>query len=187
MRTVVIASGNPVKIQAVAAGFNRLFPGETFSFEGLDLPSGVSDQPYGDQETLTGAVNRARAAQKQRPQAHFWVGVEGGVAGSGGELMAFAWVVILDERRAGRSRTGVFFLPPEVARLVHAGMELGEADDQVFNRSDSKRQEGAIGILTAGALDRRSFYEQAVILALLPFRNPQLYPANGALFHPPGE
>ena len=75
----------------------------------------------------------------------------------------------------GKGRTGAFFLPESVANLVRHGKELGEADDIVFGRSNSKQANGAIGILTGDVVDRTQLYEQAVILALIPFKNPQLY------------
>lgn len=185
MKNVIVASNNPVKIQAVSGGFLRMFPDIQFKFESLALPSGVPAQPLSDAETLKGAQTRARNAKKYRPQADFWAGIEGGVDASGANLTAFAWVVILNGQNAGQSRTGAFYLPPAVAELVRSGIELGEADDRVFGRQDSKRQEGAIGLLTGGVVDRRALYEQAVILALLPFRNPGLYPPNSIT--PPGD
>jgi non-canonical (house-cleaning) NTP pyrophosphatase len=54
-------------------------------------------------------------------------------------------------------------------------MELGHADDLVFNKSNSKQENGAVGILTENVIDRAEFYKQAVILALIPFKNPTLY------------
>jgi non-canonical (house-cleaning) NTP pyrophosphatase len=74
----------------------------------------------------------------------------------------------------GKSRTGTFFLPVEVARLIREWKELGEADDIVFNRSNSKQENGAIGILTGDIIDRAQLYEQAVILSLIPFKNETL-------------
>jgi non-canonical (house-cleaning) NTP pyrophosphatase len=62
-----------------------------------------------------------------------------------------------------------------VADLVRHGMELGHADDQVFGRNNSKQMNGAVGILTANAIDREELYAHAVMLALIPFLNPTLY------------
>ena len=76
MRKIIIASRNPVKIEATRQGFQVMFPGEDFQIEGVSTPSGVSDQPMSSQETMTGATNRARAAQAQQPKADFWVGIE---------------------------------------------------------------------------------------------------------------
>ncbi|MBN2550800.1 MAG: inosine/xanthosine triphosphatase [Anaerolineales bacterium] len=172
---VVVASQNPVKLQAVQKGFERMFPTQRFELHGVSAPSGVSDQPASDSETLRGAMNRARAVSQAQPQADYWVGVEGGIEEQDGEMAAFAWIVVLSRQGMGKGRTGTFFLPPRVAGLIRQGMELGEADDIVFGRSNSKQENGAIGLLTGNAVDRAQLYEQAVVLALTPFKNPALY------------
>jgi len=148
-----------------------MFPELEFQVEGIDVPSGVSDQPMTDEETLAGALNRAKNASKAVAQADYWVGIEGGCQDQNNELQVFAWVVVLADRRVGKGKTGTFYLPREVASLVRQGKELGDADDIVFGRSNSKQQNGSIGILTSDVLDRTAFYEQAVIMALVPFKN----------------
>jgi non-canonical (house-cleaning) NTP pyrophosphatase len=77
--------------------------------------------------------------------------------------------------RLGQARSGTFLLPPAVADLVRQGVELGEADDRVFGRQNSKQANGAIGLLTGDVIDRVALYEHAVILALVPFLRPDLY------------
>ena len=180
MRNVVIASKNPIKTQAVEAGFSRIFPAESFHFVDISTSSQVSDQPASDQETLQGAQNRARNAQRELPAADFWVGIEGGIQDTGSEMTAFAWVVVLSNDLNGKGRTGTFYLPPRIAALVRDGKELGEADDIVFERTNSKQDLGAVGLLTGGVIDRRKLYEGAVILALIPFNKPELYKTNAA-------
>ena len=63
-----------------------------------------------------------------------------------------------------------------IAELVRGGIELGEADDQVFGTQGSKQHNGAVGLLTHDVLTRDGFYAQAVQLALIPLINPHLYP-----------
>lgn len=177
MKTIVLASENPVKVQAVLNGFQKMFPLETFRVETVSAPSEVRAQPMSSHETLSGATNRARNAQKTNPDADFWVGIEGGIEEENdGEMAAFAWVIVLGERALGKGKSGTFFLPPRVANLIRQGKELGEADDIVFNRTNSKQANGAIGLLTDNIVDRVALYEHAVILALVPFKNPDLYP-----------
>lgn len=176
MPTLVIASTNPVKIQAIRLGFERLFPDECFEILTTSVPSGVSDQPLSDEETLQGATNRASGAAQAFPQGDFWIGIEGGIEDHNGQMAAFAWVVVYTPRQFGKGRSGTFFLPPAVAGLIRQGKELGEADDIVFKKQNSKQANGAIGILTGDVIDRTSLYEHAVILALVPFKNPELYP-----------
>ncbi|MBL8058077.1 MAG: inosine/xanthosine triphosphatase [Anaerolineales bacterium] len=176
MPALVVASANPVKIQAVLAGFQRMFPAQAFTARGLPAESGVSHQPMTDAETRQGARNRAAAARRAAPEADFWAGVEGGCEALDGQLACFAWVVILGRAQSGESRTGLFFLPEAVAGLVRQGVELGAADDQVFGRVNSKQGNGAVGLLTGDVIDRLAYYEHAVALALVPFKNPALYP-----------
>lgn len=185
MQTVVVASHNPIKLGAAREGFARLFPAQELAFQAVSVPSGVADQPFSSAETLRGALNRARAAREQIPGAHYWVGIEGGVGEApegeltAGELWAFAWVVVLGaDGLVGKARTGAFRLPPPIAALVRQGKELGEADDIVFGQTNSKQSTGAVGLLTGDIITRQAYYAHAVILALIPFANPGLYPQD---------
>ena len=175
MKKVIIASHNPVKIQAAREAFASIFSGEDFIYLSVSVTSGVSRQPKTDQETLLGAFNRAQNAAKEIPKADYWVGIEGGINGWDEEMAAFAWVVVIGRHGIGKSRTGTFYLPKQVAELVRTGKELGEADDIVFDRENSKQDNGAVGLLTGNVVDRVQLYKQAVILALIPFKNPELY------------
>ncbi|AKQ47508.1 inositol monophosphatase [Rufibacter radiotolerans] len=174
-KKIVVASTNPVKVRAALAGLQRMFPGQEFLAEGISVPSGVADQPMSDQETLQGALNRVQRAREKQPEADFWVGLEGGVDRVGSDLTTFAWVVVQAGEKIGKARSGTFFLPPPVAQLVAEGMELGHANDQIFSQVNSKQKGGAVGILTQGMLDRQELYVQAVLLALVPFKSPELY------------
>jgi inosine/xanthosine triphosphatase len=173
----VVASTNPVKIACVRSAFAHMLPQISFEVSGIGVASGVSHQPMSDDETLRGAETRAMNARAAAPGANYWVGIEGGCEERGGVLHGFAWVVVLSRDREGRSRTASFEVPPAVADLVRRGVELGHADDHVFGRQNSKQGNGAVGLLTADAVDRVALYEPAVVLALIPFKNPGLFPA----------
>lgn len=175
MKRIVIASKNPVKAQATLKAFKRMFPEDAFRLNSVSVPSGVGHQPSSDAETLDGATTRARNASREIVNADYWVGIEGGVTQQDGEMAAFAWVVILSKDQVGKSRTGTFFLPQQVAELIRAGKELGDADDIVFGQANSKQESGAIGLLTRDIVDRTRLYEHGVLLALVPFVNPELY------------
>jgi inosine/xanthosine triphosphatase len=169
---VVIASRNPAKIRAVEAAFALQFSEEALDFLSLSTASGVSDQPRSDDETRTGARNRARNACEQRPDADFWVGLEGGIDTIDGDLMAFAWMAVMGPGgRIGEARTVTLALPPAVRQRVDEGMELGEANDQVFSTVNSKHQGGAFGLLTRGLYTREGVYTEALVMALVPFTN----------------
>lgn len=176
MKKVIVASTNPVKINTAEIGFAKMFPETTFDVTGVSAESEVSDQPMSEEETLKGATNRAENASNKAPEADYWVGIEGGLEEINGGMEAFAWIVVKSKNgMVGKGRTGSFFLPKKVVELIEEGKELGEADDIVFGRTNSKQSNGAVGILTGDVLTRTTYYEPAVILALIPFKNPELY------------
>jgi len=53
---VIVASKNPVKVNASRAGFETYF--EAVDLESCEVDSEVSDQPMSDAETLDGGVPR---------------------------------------------------------------------------------------------------------------------------------
>lgn len=175
MKKIIIASRNPVKINAAKIGFEKMFPDESFEFEGVSVSSDVSDQPADNQETMTGAINRAENAKKNFMSADYWVGIEGGIERKQGEMEAFSWVVIKSKELDGKARTGTFFLPKKIVDLIDEGKELSEADDIVFECTGSKQKNGSVGILTENIIDRTKYYTEAVILSLIPFKNPDIY------------
>jgi inosine/xanthosine triphosphatase len=176
MKHVVVASENPVKINAVTDGFLRMFPEESWNVEGITATSGVHDQPMSSDEALQGAMNRAEHVSQKMPDADYWVGLEAGVEDTDGEMRAFAWIIIKSRAgQYGKGRTGTFVLPPRVRELILHGKELGEADNIVFGRTKSKQENGAVGLLTHDLITRTSAYAETVVLALIPFKNPELY------------
>ena len=176
MKKIIVASKNPVKINTTQEGFLKMFPEELFEIKGISAESGVSDQPMSEEETLKGATTRAENASLTETNADYWVGIEGGLEEINGEMEAFAWIVVKSKEGIfGKGRTGSFFLPKQVVKLIKQGYELGTADDMVFKRENSKQSNGAVGILTGDVLTRTTYYEPAVILALIPFKNPTLY------------
>ncbi len=143
----------------------------------VEVDSGVSAQPFGDEEMIAGASQRARSALTVTPTATYGIGLEGGVTELTEGLFASAWCVVVNRAgHAGYASTGHFQLPPRVADLVRGGMELGHADDLVWGRNNSKQQLGSIGLLTGGKFTRAQFYAPAVMMALIRFVNAPLFP-----------
>ena len=175
-KKVYIGSENPVKIKCTRIGFKEVFgDGPSFTFIGKSAPSGVSDQPMTNEETLQGAINRAENLKKEYRDGDYYVGIEGGIQHVGTQMEAYAWIVIMNSDCIGKSQTSTFQLPPKIAELISQGIELGHADDLVFKRKNSKRGNGAVGLLTNNTIDRIEYYRHAVILALIPFIHKELY------------
>ena len=173
---VYIGSDNPVKIECTALAFKQVFNGtNSYKFIGKSVPSGVSEQPQDDHETLHGAYNRAMTLRRLYPGGKYFVGIEGGIEKAKDEIYAFAWIVILSEGIIGKSRTAMFQLPLQINKMIESGLELGHATDILFNEQNSKIKGGTVGQLTSGIIDRTEYYRHAVVLALIPFLNTRLY------------
>ena len=168
---VIIASLNPAKINAVKTAFNQTFPNTVFSFTGVSVDSGVPDQPMSCIETKQGAINRVNNAKVQSPGASFYVGLEAGIE----KNSTFAWMIIDNGEKMGESRSSSLPLPPAVITAVNQGKELGDVMDEQFNTNNIKQKGGAIGLLTNNLLTRSSVYQQALILALIPFLHPDRF------------
>ena len=172
-----VGSTNPVKLNCVTQAVQQFWPDATTI--GVNTDSQVSNQPTSDEEMLTGARQRAQQALAQTPDATHGAGLEGGVLDTPAGMWAYAWMVVLDRQgRIGIGQSGRFLLPAGVAALVRQGLELGEADDRFFGKSNSKQKEGAIGLLSDGKIDRLQLYRQGMIFALLPFVHPEHYDLN---------
>ncbi|CAM3119498.1 inosine/xanthosine triphosphatase [Vibrio mytili] len=171
---VVIASLNPAKIAAVESAFVSAFPLQSFEFVGVNVPSGVADQPMSNDETHLGALNRVRNAKVELPYGDFYVGLEAGIEGN----VTFAWMVIESDTHRGESRSASLMLPPDVLMKLEHANELGDVMDEVFGTENIKQKGGAISLLTQNQLTRSSVYHQALILALIPFTNSEHFPAN---------
>ena len=77
--------------------------------------------------------------------------------------------------KEGFGRASAFRLPPRLVELIKAGKELGQAIDEMTGQENIKQAGGTISLLTNGLVDRAKFYEQAVIFALIPFMQYELY------------
>src|SRR3954463_15173585 len=172
-RRIAVGSTNPVKGAATRAVIGRIAP--RAAIEAVAVPSGVRDQPMGDDETIRGALERARAA-REKTDADFGVGLEGGVVEMpDGSMRTCAWAAVVS--RSGRHGVGgslAMPLPGSVAEMIRGGMELGHAMDKLTSRSNTKHGAGAVGILTAGLVDRQGGGERVGGSATPRFLSPSL-------------
>jgi inosine/xanthosine triphosphatase len=171
---VAVGSTNPVKLAAVRAVLARIQPG--LPVEGVEVASGVPNQPMGDEETQRGARNRATAALALTG-ADIAVGLEGGVVAlADGRMRSCAWAVVVDrDGLEGMGGSLSMPLPDRVADRIRAGEELGHAMDALANVVGTKHGRGAVGILTAGLIDRQGAYEPMVTYALAPWLAPAFF------------
>ena len=166
MKTVIVASTNPVKVEVARRAFATLFPHEQFDFVPVSALSGVPDQPY-EEDTRKGAEQRLAHIKMTYPEADYWISQEGGLYADGESLFNMAWIIVENKDGAhGRAATARMYLPSPLVKLVKSGMELGHAGNEFFNEQNIKHGNGVIGHLSNGTITRADYYTQAAILAL---------------------
>lgn len=161
--SIAVGSCNPVKVEAVREVMEQIFG--SVRITAVDVPSSVPEQPFEDM-TRTGAVHRAEGAIGDHDLG---VGIEAGVFERAEGLYDFQYCAVLD--REGRLTVGIgpgFCYPPAVAELVRGGLTVGQAISKMWPGSEVGRQQGAVGLLSDGLLDRKALTRQAVIAAMIP-------------------
>ncbi len=170
----VVGLANPVKVAATAAVLHHVY-GDEVDVDPVAVESGVSHQPWGNEETLRGALSRAQNAQR-RSDATMGVGFEGGLLEVQGRVFTCAWcAVVRDDGVVGIAGGENVLLPLSVAADVRAGAELGPAMDALTGLHNTKQGGGAIGALTGGRLDRQAAYEHLLTMALARLLTPSYY------------
>jgi inosine/xanthosine triphosphatase len=174
---MICGSTNPSKLEPVRFVFGTLEP--TLEVVGVNVPSGVPDQPIGWEETSPGARTRARNALEQHGP-RYGVGLEGGFL----ENTDGAWLVTIAaiaraDGLTGLACGGMLLLPPMAANRVNSGQELGHVIDDLSGETGTKTRGGAIGFLTQGRYSRRETLVNALQMALAPILSASVYGGSG--------
>ncbi|MBP2259171.1 DUF84 family protein [Virgibacillus alimentarius] len=155
---IIIGSKNPTKWKAVQDVF------DTYQVDTLNAPSRVSSQPFSDEETREGAINRALQCAESTPGA-IGIGLEGGVMYIKDQLYLCNWGALVTEDENIYTASGArIVLPIDIAEQLKAGSELGDIMDQYTRKEEVRENEGAIGIFTNDSISRRNMFVHVVKL-----------------------
>ena len=160
---IAIGTTNRAKVGAVREALQPLYP--QAEFIEISVPSGVADQPFSDEETRQGAMNRAQTAL-EKTGAHIAFGLEGGVRELDEELYCCNWGAVATRTRTYTSSGAQFLLPKEVAQPVRNGQELGPVMDAYTKTRDTRHGSGAVGVFTNGLVDRKEMFVHIVQLLI---------------------
>ncbi len=170
---VLVGSENPVKLAAAKEAFALFY--DDVEVSGMAVDSNVPAQPVGD-ETFAGAEHRAMELRTRNPDADFFVGIEGGIVRLFNRWFVSGVMCIMDAcGRKGYGCTPLFELPSHITDKLLCGVELGDVIDDLAEDRNTKQKQGAIGYFTGGVMDRKKYYVDGLIAALIPFLNSDLY------------
>jgi len=173
---VVVGSTNPVKVSAVRMVLRRALPGRSIDVRGVAVSSAVPSEPYG-RDVINGAIQRAQTAIEKR-EAHLSVGIEAGLFWCEHlqDYMDVQYCAIIDRgERITLGHGPGFQYPPGIMSRVRDGRTVGQAMAELSGIEQIGRQQGVVGYLSKGMMVRKRLTETAVIAAMLPRLNSELY------------
>lgn len=164
MTSIVIASENRVKIDAIKKAFTDFLYDRQVVASGIEVQSEVGKQPF-DEAVANGAKNRLRNLRKTNVEGDYYVSCEGGVANIFGTYYNIHVVVIED--KFGNSSMGIsqgFPIPrhliPEIKRT-----SIASVLDRIFNGT------GGIRNLSRNIFTRDILVYDGTIMALTGLLN----------------
>jgi inosine/xanthosine triphosphatase len=169
-KCIHVASLNKNKINAVC----EVFP--SYLVEGMECRSGVREQPLSLDETIEGAVFRAKSIFGD---CEYSVGIEDGIApvpSTHSGYMNFCCCAVYDGERVFLGLGPAFEYPPQCTkRVIDEGITISEAFLPVSNKPEIGYEEGIIGWLTRGKINRKDYTKIAVEMAKVQMDNVELY------------
>ncbi|RLG77337.1 MAG: inosine/xanthosine triphosphatase [Thermoprotei archaeon] len=173
---VCVGTKNPSKLKGVERALKLFY--SSVSVVCVPVESGVPPQPIGIEQVFTGAKNRALRALAGINDCDLGVGVEAGIYAVGNTYYDVQVAAIAD--RSGVVTYGLspsFPIPPKFANALLAGEvpELEVIVDRTFGTSNIGEKGGLIKLLTKGRVLREDLTFYAVVMALVPRLNRELY------------
>ncbi len=174
---IIVASLNKQKISAVEETIKDYPMFFEATVVGMEVSTGVSDQPKSLNETVQGAINRAKSAWGN---CDYSIGIESGVVDvpfTKTGMMDTCVCAIYDGNEIHLGLSSAFEPPKLVAKYMHEGMNMSDATFAAGLTENKKigASEGLVGILTNGRLTRLGYTKQALTTALIHLENEHLY------------
>ncbi len=171
---VAVGSTNPTKIKPVKKIFSKHF--DDVKVVGVQVESGVRDQPLNLDEVFKGALNRAKKALDEVKNADFGVGIEAGTHKHNfGWLESSLVVIVNEEGKIGIGSASGIVLPREIVEDLEKGKTIDDSIERVFGIKKIGRGVGMFGLLSKGVVTRSEAVEHGVAFALARFFHENLY------------
>lgn len=170
---VKVGSKNPVKIKAAKNVLEKIYT--KVQVKGVKVDPGVPSQPIGLEQTIKGAINRAKRAYQD---CDLSIGIESGLLKVPHTLTGYIdlqWCATYNGKTITLGVSAGFEYPPKVIKEVKKGKEVGDIMDKITGIKNLGEKTGAIYYLTKGLLDRTKNTEQCILMAMIPRLNPKLY------------
>lgn len=172
--TINIGSTNPSKVEAlreILQDYPDLKEAKVISFQ---VHSGVAEQPKSLDETIQGAMNRARESFRD---CQYSFGLESGlisVPKSKSGFMDVCVCAIYDGQEFHLGLSSAWEAPKQIMHhMLVEGLDMNQAAFKAGLTTNPKvgSAEGLVGIVTKGRLTRKAYTQEAIRTALIHIEN----------------
>lgn len=166
-KLIVVCSKNKAKNAAVEKVMNLFF--ENYYIDSLETKSLVSETPIGDEEGITGCLNRISDAMEQVPNANLYVAMEGILDKNKFGTFLCGWTVIYDrdEEEYYYGCSSKVRIPDIITREFNKDTRLSEVVAKYIGSSDEVVSKiGTNGMLTNGVYTRTDEFIDSVTCAI---------------------
>ena len=176
---VIVGSENPVKIKAVKNVLKSFF-GRKLRVKGVKVDLNLPKQPIGLEETIKGAIKRAKFALDFEKNVDYGIGIEAGLIKVPYTISGYMdqqITAILDRSLCLTiGASSMFELPKSIIEnIIKKNSEMEEVIEEFFGVKNIGKKQGAIGYFSYGKINRLKLTEQSVIMALIPRMNKRVY------------
>jgi len=180
---VIVGSKNPIKIKAVKNVLKPFF-GKKLKVKGIKVDLNLPNQPIGIEETIKGAIKRAKFALDFEKNVDYGIGIEAGLIKVPYTISGYMdqqITAILDKNLClTLGASSMFELPKTIIeKIVKKGVEMEKAIEELTGIKNIGEKQGAIGYFSYGKINRLKLTEQSILMAFIPRMNKYAYGLKG--------
>lgn len=167
---IIIGSKNKIKVEAVEEIIQDYPHLKEAIVSAIEVSSGVADQPKSLEETVQGAMNRAKGAWRD---CDYSLGLESGLMAVPNTKTGFMDVcvcAIFDGNEYHLGLSSAWEAPKKVMHhIINDGLDMNQAAVKAGLTKNLKvgSAEGLVGIMTKGRLTRKEYTKEAIRTALI--------------------
>lgn len=164
---IIVCSKNKAKNDAVKSVMKRYF--RNFEIKSLETDSGVSETPVGDEEGITGCLNRIQDAMKQDKNGNLYVAMEGILTETTHGTFLCGWTVIYNKEKNEfyYGCSAKVKVPDEIIKRTSKSNRLSDVVAEFVGGSgDEISKIGTNGLLTNGVYTRTDEFIDSINCAI---------------------
>jgi len=178
---IYVGTTNKRKLIAVTAVVNEMNISSDFAVTGYKADSGVPETPF-DEQTILGALNRAKAVRQAHPDQDLYIGIESGIVNRYSDMYEEVWVVAIYGKKVCAAYSSGVRLPDKVVDHINGDIQNHpNAMDTLREEYDIEHHDGnnsdTWGNYTGNIIDREAGMKEAIRNTLV-----QIFPGDKSFY-----